>query len=177
MARRKKKVYPLSEKGINQLRGDLELYKYGLLDKAEQLVRELSDKGIETIDRRIAAAKGEYVDKEHTTITDIRLEGNKVVMEITVQGSDIIFIEFGAGIHYNGGKSVLGTSNHPKGVDMGYTIGGYPKGREGYSLGRLDSWHYGGEVVHGTEATMPMLGAVVTAKKAAISACKKVFKS
>lgn len=37
----------------------------------------------------------------------------------------MLFIEFGAGIHYNGSA---GSSPHPKGNEFGYTIGSYGKG-------------------------------------------------
>lgn len=179
MARRGKvKTYQLSEKGIKQLVSDLEAYKQELIRRSQLLVEELAKVGIKEAEQRIADAKGEHVDKSHTFISDLRYTSNNtVVMDITLSGGDVIFIEFGAGIYYNGGEGMIDNSPHPKGEEMGYVIGGYPKGREGHSLGVLEAWHYKGDIVHGTEATMPMLGLVNTASdKAEIAkACKKVF--
>lgn len=180
MARKTTKTYQLSEKGVKQLRDDLEAYKTTLLQKAQMLVEELAKEGIKEGNRRFAVAKGEFVDKSHTLeITNVDVVGNNVVVEITGTGDDIIFIEFGAGIHYNGGKDIVDSSPHPKGEEMGYVIGGYPKGRKGHSLGTHDSWHYKGQVVHGTEATMPMLGIIEKSKETATidKVCRKVFKS
>lgn len=178
MAKRGKvKTYQLSEKGIKRLVSDLEAYKQELLRRSQLLVEELAKVGIKEAEQRIANAKGEHVDKSHSFISDLRYTGNTVVMDITLTGNDVIFIEFGAGIHYNGGASRIDHSPHPKGEELGYVIGRYPKGREGYSLGAHDSWHYRGDVVHGTEATMPMLGLVNKAREAEeiAKACKKVF--
>ena len=172
------KVYQLSEKGIKHLIDDLEAYKQELIRRSQLLVEELAKVGIKEADKRIRNAKGEHVDKSHAFISDLRYTSNNtVVMDITLTGDDVIFIEFGAGIYYNGGEGMIDNSPHPKGEEMGYVIGGYPKGRRGHSLGILEAWHYKGDIVHGTEATMPMLGLVNTASdKAEIAkACKKVF--
>lgn len=172
----RKKVYPLSVDGINQLTNDLEEYKRWLLTKAEQLLDELSRRGIKTASERVRSAQGDS-DKNVAFVRDISYSGNSVILTITAEGEDILFIEFGAGIHYNGGASILGKSPHPWGDEKGYAIGKFPKGRRGYSLGRFDSWTKpDGEESFGTEATMPMLGAIETIYTELNSACKKVFR-
>ena len=45
-----------------------------------------------------------------------------------------IWIEFGTGVHYNG---AAGSSPHPKGAELGMTIGSYGQG-----YGRQDGWFY-----------------------------------
>ena len=175
MARRKR-AYPLSVDGINRLVSDLEEYKRWLLSKTEQLLNELSSRGIKTASKRVRSAQGDS-DKNVAFVSDISYSGNSVILTITAEGEDILFIEFGAGIHYNGGQSMLGKSPHPWGEEMGYAIGKFPKGRRGYSLGRFDSWTKpDGEESFGTGATMPMLGAMETIYAELNSACKKVFK-
>ena len=174
MARSRKKVYPLSVDGINRLVSDLEAYKKQLLTKAEQLLNELSKRGIKTANERIQGTIGDSDKNVKVEVSDISYIDNKVVFTITASGEDILFIEFGAGIFYNGGE--VGKSPHPRGEEMGYVIGKYPKGRKGYSLGRFMSWTYGsGKVSMGTKASMPMLGASETIYTSIDDACRKVF--
>ena len=171
MAKSQKKVYPLSVDGINRLVNDLENY---LLIKAERLLQELADRGIATADERIENTDGDSNKNVVVRVSDVSYVGNNVVMTITAEGEDILFIEFGAGVFYNGG--VVGKSPHPWGEEMGYVIGKYPKGRKGYSLGRFMSWTTpSGKISMGTKASMPMLGAMETMYRDVDDACKKVF--
>ena len=77
-------------------------------------------------------------------------EGNATV--VIASGNDAVFVEFGAGVYNNGS---VGTSPHPKGAELGFTIGSFGKGN-----GRKDVWGYYGEggltLTHGTPASMPM---------------------
>lgn len=71
---------------------------------------------------------------------------------ISYKGTQVAFIEFGAGVHFN---TPVGTSGHPLGEQFGYTIGSY-----GYGLGKFDSWTKpDGTRTHGTHAEMPMWNA------------------
>ena len=174
MAKSQTKVYPLSVDGINRLVNDLENYKKQLLTKAEQLLNELSKRGIRTAKERIQGTIGDSDKHVKVEVSDISYVGNNVIFTITAEGEDILFIEFGAGVFYNGG--VVGKSPHPWGEEMGYVIGKYPKGRKGYSLGRFMSWTTpSGKISMGTKASMPMLGAMETMYKSVDDACKKVF--
>lgn len=174
MAKSQKKVYPLSVDGINRLVNDLENYKKQLLTKAEQLLNELSKRGIRTAKERIQGTIGDSDKHVKVEVSDISYVGNNVIFTITAEGEDILFIEFGAGVFYNGG--VVGKSPHPWGEEMGYVIGKYPKGRKGYSLGRFMSWTTpSGKISMGTKASMPMLGAMETMYRDVDDACKKVF--
>lgn len=174
MAKSQTKVYPLSVDGINRLVNDLENYKKQLLTKAEQLLNELSKRGIKTAKERIQGTIGDSDKHVKVEVSDISYVGNNVIFTITAEGEDILFIEFGAGVFYNGG--VVGKSPHPWGEEMGYVIGKYPKGRKGYSLGRFMSWTTpSGKISMGTKASMPMLGAMETMYRDVDDACKKVF--
>ena len=77
-------------------------------------------------------------------------EGDTTV--VIANGTDAVFVEFGAGVYNNGNVE---SSPHPKGAELGFTIGGYGKGN-----GRKEVWGFyeGGQLVltHGTPASMPM---------------------
>lgn len=145
----------LSEKSIRNAINEIEVYKRQFIERNEVFVRRLAELGIPVIDQNIAAAQGDS-DKSHNTYIKINSFGSYSEAKFVVEGKSILFIEFGAGIRYNGSS---GTSPHPKGEEFGYTIGSYGKGQ-----GSKDFWFYyadTGESVmsHGTEATMPVFRA------------------
>lgn len=145
----------LSEKSIRNAINEIEAYKRQFIERNEVFVRRLAELGIPIIDQNIAAAQGDS-DKSHNTYIKINSFGSYSEAKLVVEGSDLLYIEFGAGIRYNGSA---GTSPHPKGEEFGYTIGSYGKGQ-----GKNDFWFYyadTGETVmsHGTEATMPVFRA------------------
>lgn len=164
---------PLNQREVNALMAYLDIYAKLLPDKmwvlAERLYREV---GIPTIDDRIADAKGDS-SKNHTTALVISKTSNGITGTITVYGEDIVFIEFGAGVHYN---TAAGDSPHKKGKQLGYTIGSYGQGR-----GKYDVWLYKGDdgnmhQSQGTEATMPLLNATEDMRAAVVRICKEVLK-
>lgn len=151
----KKISISLSQKSIQNAINEVRKYQRELIDKNELFVRRLAELGIPIIDQNIAAAQGDS-DKSHNTYIKINSFGSYSEAKLVVEGSDLLFIEFGAGAYYNGSA---GTSPHPKGEEFGYTIGSYGKGQ-----GSKDFWFYyadTGESVmsHGTEATMPVFRA------------------
>lgn len=150
---------------------ELENYKRTLESRGETFVRRLAEIGIPVIDARIKAAQGDS-DPNHYTYVKLYSFGDYSEAQLVVEGKDIMFFEFGAGIHYNGAAgssprgSAVGTMNGASyqirgGQELGYTIGSYGKG-----LGKNDSWFYIAEngdriMSHGTEATMPLHSATV----------------
>lgn len=90
---------------------------------------------------------------------------------VIASGEDAIWVEFGAGVYHNGSA---GSSPHPKGTELGFTIGGYGKGD-----GKKNIWGYysDGELklTHGTPAKMPMYRAVQTVCNEIASIAKEVF--
>ena len=151
MAQKKFKI-GLSQEEIQGLIDSLKAYKKELYSKNEIFVRRLCEIGIPVIDANIASAKGDS-NKSHYTHIEVQHFQDYAQARLIVEGADLLFIEFGSGIHYNGSA---GSSPHPKGGEFGYTIGSYGKGQ-----GKKDGWWYyadTGEAVysHGTEATMPV---------------------
>ena len=147
----------LSEKSIQNAINEVRKYQRELISKNEVFVRRLAELGIPVIDQNIAVAQGDS-DKNHNTYIKINSFGSYSEAKLVVEGKSILFIEFGAGIRYNGSAE---TSPHTKGEEFGYTIGSYGKGQ-----GSKDFWFYyadTGEAVmsHGTEATMPVYKASV----------------
>ncbi len=142
----------LSQRSIQNAINEVRKYQRELIDKNEVFVRRLAELGIPIIDQNIADAEGDS-DKNHNTYIKINSFGSYSEAKLVVEGSELLYIEFGSGIHYNGSA---GTSPHPKGEEFGYTIGSYGKGQ-----GSKDFWFYyadTGEAVmsHGTQSTMPV---------------------
>ena len=152
--------------------GSLMAYRASLLPKMELVAERLyNEYGIPTVNNLYTAADGDS-KKPYQTYFQISQSGNKVIGTLFLEGEEVAFVEFGAGIHYN---SPAGTSPHPKGVQLGYTIGSY-----GYGQGQYDSWEYKGDdgELHtslGTEATMPLLNANQEMRDALVKICKEVF--
>lgn len=142
----------LSHDSIQDAIKQLREYQNGLKSKNEIFVKRLSELGIPVIDQNIAMAQGDS-DKSHNTYIKINSFGDYAQTTLVCEGKSLSYIEFGAGIHYN---TPAGTSPHPKGEELGYTIGSYGQGK-----GKNDSWTYYSETgewvrSYGTEATMPV---------------------
>lgn len=163
----------LSHKSIQDTIKQLRAYQKSLVSKNEKFVRRLAELGIPVIDENIALAQGDS-NKSHNTYIKINNFSGYSQATLICEGVDLLFIEFGAGIHYN---TPAGTSPHPKGQGLGYTIGSYGQGN-----GKDDSWVYyadSGEWVrsYGTEATMPVYKASVEIMQNIRKIAKEVFGS
>ena len=171
MARKTIKVNALSQKSIQNCIKQIEAYRDDLPRKCELFVRRLSELGIPVIKQNISSSKGDS-DKNYYTHVKINSYGTYSQARLIVEGKDLLFIEFGAGVHYNGNP---GGSPHPLGREMGYTIGSYGKGK-----GKNDFWFYykdSGESVksYGTQATMPVYKAGLEIRSKMLKIAKEVF--
>ena len=111
---------------------------------------------------------------EEPDVYDVAVEDNGDITVIVAHGKDAIFIEFGAGVFFNG---AVGSSPNPLVGKNGlkYTIGSYGKGR-----GKQEKWAYkgkDGEVhwTYGTRATMPMYRSIVAVADDIVTIAKEVF--
>lgn len=91
---------------------------------------------------------------------------------VVANGEDAVWVEFGAGVYHNGS---VGSSPHPEGARLGFTIGGYGKG---YGAKRM--WGYWSEddelvLTRGTPAVMPMYNALKTVCEQINEIAKEVF--
>lgn len=161
----------LNQKSVQGIIKELNEYKDSLKSKNNIFAQRLAELGIPIIDQNIVAAQGDS-NKSHNTYIKINSFSGFSQAILVCEGVDLAFIEFGAGIHYNGSA---GSSPHPKGDEYGYTIGSYGEGQ-----GKNDSWIYTsdtGEWVrsYGTEATMPMYRASLEIRKNIRRIAKEVF--
>lgn len=181
MARRIFTVDILSPDSINTLIKDLKYYRDNTLpNRLEKFVKLLAQSGTPTIETNMSQAEYSYdgnvrsgSNTTHKTRVEIHSKSADVKTAIlVVEGEDILFIEFGAGVRYNGS---VGTTLHPKGTEFGYLIGTYGKG-----YGSRKVWGYyddNGELVltSGTKATMPMYKADLEIVKNVVSCAVKAF--
>lgn len=141
----------LDSKEIDKLIGELQAYRQSLDDKLERLKQRIADNIAKNAESGFAAAtvNGEHSHQYPITVSVEQGPGGDRI--VVAAGQEVCFIEFGAGVYWNGGA---GSSPHPKGVELGMTIGSYGKGQ-----GANESWkYYDGRwhTTHGTVAQMPM---------------------
>ena len=161
----------LSTSSLKQLSDDLKSYRGDMNRKTDEFFQRLADVGIKVIDERISQADGQS-DTGHYTTFKVDSFGDATVGTLSVYGKDLLFIEFGSGIHYNG---AVGNSPHPKGMEYGYTIGSYGNGN-----GANDFWYYPvGDGTYkrsyGTKATMPVYMAGNEMLDKVVKIAKEVF--
>lgn len=119
-------------------------------------------------------ANGNYCPENCRWVTiDVQNKNKRHVSIIVADGKDAVWVEFGAGVYHNGS---VGSSPHPKGVELGYTIGSYGKG---YGKGRAWGYYDESGVLHitrGTPATMPMYNATKSIIDKAVSIARESCK-
>lgn len=150
----------LSKSSVQKAIDELNAYQKDINRKLELFVTRLSDVGFKVIETQVAKAEQKDVDGTRSG-TDTTHETHVTVTQtpygfkstLVLEGDQVLFIEYGAGVHYNG---AVGESPHPDGASLGYTIGSY-----GDHHGKQDTWYFkdeDGQIVrtYGTKATMPM---------------------
>ena len=172
--------FSLNEASIKAAIKELEAYRSSFESKLAQLVEELARLGIPVINSRMSEADistdadGTESGSEtyHDTEITVEQDGSRATAVLTVSGEKVAFIEFGAGVYYNGSAY---SSPHPKGQELGMLIGTY-----GYGNGQRMTWEYrgaDGRIVrtHGTKATMPVYSAEMEIINNYFDAARKVF--
>ena len=133
---------------------ELKSYERSLLNKNDLFVKRLAQLGVEVAEQQIAAADGDSSKRHHIDIIP-RSHGSYSQATIKLDGEDILFIEFGSGIHYNPTDV-----EHAK--EFGYGVGTYnPQSDNAFNPG---GWWYRDSTgvsqhSYGTRATAPMLNA------------------
>lgn len=148
----------LSVEGIEHAIRELEEYQRTLSDKVEKLQNLVAERIADMSDQGFRNAIVDDLLNGGVRYADVSVEvsvqdGTTLVI---ASGMDAIFVEFGAGVYHNGS---VGSSPHPEGANLGFTIGSYGKGN-----GAKKVWGYYNEgtlvLTHGTPASMPMYHAV-----------------
>jgi hypothetical protein len=150
----------LSPTSIDKAIDKVEKYKKNLSEKLEILIGKLVQSGVEVAKVLTATANGDSTD----AYVDYMIDGQGEIVKaaIYLNGSEAVFIEFGAGIAYNTGKQ------HPMADEFGYWIGSYPSKHPPNKAINPGRWVYGhtedGTPLWsiGTEATMPLYHAAET---------------
>lgn len=172
--------FGLSQKSVQNAIRELQKIRQELKLKTDQLVKELADVGIPVVESNMQKANYTYDENgirsgsDTSNYTHVKLNafGTKSIATLIVEGKEILFIEFGAGVYYNGSA---GASPHPKGQEFGFLIGSYGAGH-----GKQKVWGYydeAGELImtHGVEATMPVFKAEQEIIDKYVSVAKRVF--
>lgn len=163
----------LSEEGIDKALNDLNKYK----EEFNRKVKLFQDKVARALAKESqigfnGAILDDLVDDADVIgQVDVTVDTRGDISVVIANGEDAVWIEFGAGVYHNGS---IGTSLHPKGAELGLTIGSYGKG-----YGKKTTWGYfeDGELrlTHGTPASMPMAKAVTTVCNDIVSIAREVF--
>ena len=124
----KRIVLSLSEPSIDQAIKDLKEYQKSITRKVNEIIDLMCQFGEDYAINLVG-----HVDTGETvsSIQGYR-SGNKGVI---VAGGNAVWLEFGTGVRRNG---PAGQSPHPKGRELGMTIGGYGKGKGSNPNG----WYY-----------------------------------
>lgn len=162
----------LSEQSILKAQRQVEQFRKKFVEKNRQFVRELLHAGITVAQDSMGQHEGDSelpVPNSPHVFMGVR-EGI-MTATLRLQGKDVMFVEFGAGVHFNG---PAGQSPNPLGVKLGYTIGSYGRGN-----GANDSWTYkrnGEEITsYGTKATMPLYNADMEIRQKFAEIARRVF--
>lgn len=165
----------LSEKDIDRAIKELEQYKREIIRKTELLRTKIAERIANLAQSGFSGAIVDDLTEGSggARKADVRvsIDERENVSAIIAAGEDAVWVEFGAGVFHNGST---GGSPHPKGSELGFTIGGYGKG-----MGKRQTWGFyeDGELrlTHGTPAVMPMYNALKTVCEEITSIAKEVF--
>lgn len=166
-------AFELSEQGVANAIKELRQYKSEFVKKVETLQKRIAERISNEMLANFASAvcddlvSGGTRSVQIDTVLDLSGE----VSLIIAKGPDAVFCEFGAGVYHNG---AVGSSPHPKGAELGMTIGSYGKG---YGARRVWGYYEGDTLVltRGTPASMPMYNAFKAVCDEIYTIAKEVF--
>lgn len=146
----------LGVSSIDKAIAELESYRASVINKLKILVGQLTQDGVEIARIQVAASQGDSTDAHVDYLVDS--SGEIIKASIFLQGTEALFIEFGAGIAYNTGFQ------HPNADEFGYGVGTYPSKHPPNKAMNPGYWFYRDESKNlhrsiGTEATMPIFHA------------------
>ena len=138
--------FSLSSKSIQKAIKELSAYREWVEEKTRELTRRLAELGAYEATVRFSRA---YYDGPKSI--EVSVDPIPNGYKITAQGEAVCFIEFGAGVYFNGPEPY--PEPRPEGVSK---IGEYGQGK-----GKQAAWGFyddGGDlhITHGTPAAMPM---------------------
>ena len=153
--------FSLSEESIAEAIRDLNSYKNDIVKKSEQLRDRVAERiSLESQRGFDGAVISDIVNgSPKYAKVSVSVEKTGAVTLVIAKGEDAVWVEFGAGVYYNGSA---GSSPHPKGSELGFTIGGY-----GHGMGKKKTWGFYEDgdlfLTRGAPAKMPMYKALKSA--------------
>lgn len=171
---KKKITVGLSEQDIDRAIRELTQYKADFTQKVELLREKVAERLADEARSGFAGAIADDLVKGGQRLADVKVSvDNRGSLTVVVaSGEDAVWVEFGAGVYHN---SSPGSSPHPSGAELGFTIGSFGKGN-----GKKEAWGYYDEnnelkLTRGTPATMPMHRAVQTVCNDIQNIAREVF--
>ena len=153
--------FNLFDGSISNAIRELENYKNKITQQSEQLRDKVAERlAIESQKGFTGAMISDIVNgtSKYANVT-VAVEKTGTTTLVIAKGGDAVWVEFGAGVYYNGS---VGSSPHPKGTELGFTIGGY-----GYGQGKKNTWGFYEDgkllLTRGAPAKMPMYNALKNA--------------
>ena len=170
---KKKITIGLSEQDIDRAIRELAQYKADFTQKVELLREKVAERLADEARSGFDGAIADDLIKGGQRLADVKVSVNNRgnLSVVIADGKDAVWVEFGAGVYHN---SSPGSSPHPNGAELGFTIGSFGKGN-----GKKKAWGYYEEgelkLTRGTPATMPMYRAVQTVCNDIQSIAREVF--
>ena len=151
---------------IDTIISKINTYKNNINAKEQLILGQLGKYGVDNAKLYYESAKN--FDNDSPVSVEFRIENNTMI--ISASGEQVCFLEFGAGVYYNGQDSY--PNPRPEGV---VGIGKYGSGK-----GKQSTWGYydeSGELVltHGTPAAMPMYHASREMRQSILKIAREVF--
>ncbi len=165
----------LDPKSIERAISEIREYKAEIVRKTDLLRRTVAEKIAEDARGGFASAVVDDLLPDsggaRSANVDVTIDEQDNVSIVIANGEDAVWVEFGAGVYANG---AVGSSPHPKGQELGFTIGGYGKG-----FGARQVWGFYEDGVlkltHGTPAAMPLYHAMQRVCDDVAAIAKEVF--
>ena len=150
---------------------ELQAYRERLMNKINDFVDALIQEGMTVARIRLGSTQGDSTNASVDSVY-ISTSGDVTKAVIYLEGSDALFVEFGAGIAYNTGNQ------HPLADEFGYGPGTYPSEHPPNRAINPGYWYYGGGIRSiGTEATMPIYGAAEHIRNIIVQKANEILRS
>lgn len=114
----------LSQSSVENAIKELKKYKLELAKKNREFIQAIESLGYTVLNSNVFSISHYYRGDDISVQSTHNTKGNSYVVSatISVRGEQCAFIEFGAGVTFN---TNAGASLHPKGQELGMTIGSY----------------------------------------------------
>ena len=166
--------FGLSPKEIERAIRELKTFSQEFQNKVDTYRKRLADELAVNASLNFGNAILDDVIKGSSRTPDVNVQVKErgKVLVVVAKGKDAVWCEFGAGVYHN---TSVGSSAHPYGQDLGFTIGSYGKG-----FGKGQAWGFNDEngelvITRGTPASMPMYNAAQEVLRKSIDIAKEVF--